>query len=541
MERSPLFLAALASAAVPGLEPASVEALPSTPDQLFDVAFVEDTAQRRWVVRAPRTAAAAAQMDLTESLLGLLARRLPFALPMPRGFITLRSGGRAAVYPFLPGQHLDFAALPAGDGIAAELGRAIAGLHNADHRLFDEAGLPTYDADTYRTRRLSDLDRAAETGLVPAALLARWERALEDVNLWRFAPTPIHGDLTGDQVLAAFDDPEDASSGRIRAMTGWEDAKVADPADDFAALVVEATPEALDTVMEGYAHARAERPDPNLLVRARLAAELRLLSALMAALAAGRNRTAEGLTAQLQELDERVRAEAAVADDYHSMSLAPRKPRPVMAPPTRVEEDDEDDVPADAAAAPSEESGNQEPDNPDVAAAANQKSPVAVEPRVGAAEGSSAVGDRSLPEAEEVTEPGAGTEPHPGLGADAVPDAEPEALTEPAAEPDARAEPAAESDDQAGEPDAEPDAQAAEQDAEPETLTEPAAEPETLIEPAAEPEAQAERDAEPEAQPEAEVLAELAVSAEEPPDPEPVPPLEFEIDQPDDPQPRRRS
>jgi aminoglycoside phosphotransferase (APT) family kinase protein len=490
VERSPLFLAALASAAVPGLEPASVKALPSTPDQLFDVAFVEDTAQRRWVVRAPRTAAAAAQMDLTASLLGLLARRLPFALPMPRGFITLRSGGRAAVYPFLQGQHLDFAALPAGNGIAAELGRAIAALHNADHRLFEEAGLPTYDADTYRTRRLSDLDRAAETGRVPAALLARWERALEDVNLWRFAPTPIHGDLTGDQVLAAFDDPEDASSGRIRGMTGWEDAKVADPADDFAALVVEATPEALDTVMEGYAHARAERPDPNLLVRARLAAELQLLSALMAALAAGRDRTAEELTAQLRDLDERVRAEAAVADDYQSMSLEPRKSRPVMAPPPQVEDDDEDDVPTDAATAPSEESGdqqsgdqesgNQESGSPEVAAAEDQPSPATVEPP-----------------------------------------------PEPAAEPDAQAaEPAAEPDAQAAEPAAEPDAQAAE----------PAAEPDALAaEPAAEPVVEAEFEAEPEA------AVELARSAEEPPDAEPVPPLEFEIDQPDDPQPRRRS
>ena len=75
---------------------------------------------------------------------------------------------------------------------------------------------------------------------MPTALLVRWERQLEDVSLWRFAPTPTHGDLTGDQVLAVFDDEDDAATGRIRALTGWEDAKVADPADDFAALVVQA-------------------------------------------------------------------------------------------------------------------------------------------------------------------------------------------------------------------------------------------------------------------------------------------------------------
>ena len=211
MDRSPLYLAALASAAVPGLDPASVEALPSEPGQLFDVAFVQDTQHRRWVVRAPRTQAAGAQMDVTVALLGLLARRLPFSVPTPKGFAALLQGGRAAVYPYLPGQNIDFSALPPGPGLAAELGRTIAALHNADHQLFDEAGLPAYDADTYRSRRLSELDRAAATGHVPTALLTRWEHALEDVSLWRFAPTPTHGDLTGDQVLAVFDGDGDAA------------------------------------------------------------------------------------------------------------------------------------------------------------------------------------------------------------------------------------------------------------------------------------------------------------------------------------------
>ena len=167
MDRSPAFLAALASAAVPGLHPVSVEALPSTPDQSFDVGFVEDAEHRRWVVRAPRSDVAGAEMDLTVALLGLLARRLPFAVPAPKGFVELKEGGRAAVYPYLPGRNLDFAELPAGPGIAAELGRAIAALHNTDLALFDEAGLPWYDADAYRSRRLADLDRAAQTGRVP--------------------------------------------------------------------------------------------------------------------------------------------------------------------------------------------------------------------------------------------------------------------------------------------------------------------------------------------------------------------------------------
>lgn len=353
MERTPTFLAALASAGVPGLDPVSVEALPSVPSQDYDVAFVQDTEHRRWVVRAPRSEAAAARMDLTVMLLQLLARRLPFAVPAPRGFVELRTGGRAMIYPYLPGHNLAFDALPPGAGPAADLGRALAALHNTDPRLFDEAGVPSYDTDAYRTRRLAELDRAAESGRVPTALLARWEHALEDVALWRFAPTPIHGDLTGDQVLAVFEDDSDAATGRIRGITGWEDAKVADPADDFAALVDEADAATVETVLEAYAHARVERPDPNLLVRARLSAELTVLAELMRADARGDEDAIEGLSTRLRRLDEEVHAEDST-DDYRRTSLTPVALRGRSAPPPDVtEEDDDEDLvevePADSA------------------------------------------------------------------------------------------------------------------------------------------------------------------------------------------------
>ena len=342
MDRSPLFLAALASAAVPGLDPASVEALPGTPDHQYDVAFVQDAQHRRWVIRVPRSQAAAAQMESTFALLALLARRLPFSVPTPKGFVALKEGGRAAIYPYLPGQNIDFSAIPAGPGLAAELGRAIAALHNADHGLFDEAGLPAYDADTYRTRRLGELDRAAATGHVPTGLLSRWERLLEDVALWRFAPTPTHGDLTGDQVLAVFDDEQDAATGRVKAITGWEDAKVADPADDFSALATEATPEALETLMEAYAHTRSERPDAHLLTRARLSAEMGTLSELLTAVATGDRVLADRSAAALRRLDERVHAEQETAHDYRRASLAPaRRGGPVLVPPDVVDDDDD--------------------------------------------------------------------------------------------------------------------------------------------------------------------------------------------------------
>jgi macrolide phosphotransferase len=323
--RSPLALAALASAAVPGLDPTSVEATGTAPGQQFEIAFVQDSEHRRWVVRAPLTPAAGAQMDVTVALLALLARRLPYAVPTPKGFAALKGGGRVAVYPYLPGRPLDLRHLPAGPGLAAEVGRAIAALHNVDLRLFEEAGLPAYDADTYRTRRLAELDRAAATGHVPTGLLTRWERALEEVALWRFAPTPTHGDLTGEQVLAVFDDEQDASSGRVKAITGWEDAKVADPADDFATLIGAASPEAFDSVMEAYAQARVERPDKHLERRARLAHELQLVSGLLAATSAGEAALVDAFARRLQRLEDATYEEqppaSAVRPSHERVSL----------------------------------------------------------------------------------------------------------------------------------------------------------------------------------------------------------------------------
>ena len=140
---------------------------------------------------------------------------------------------------------------------------------------------------------------------MPTGLLTRWETPLEDVTLWRFAPTPTHGDLTGDQVLAVFDDDDDAATGQVKALTGWEDAKVADPADDFSALVPRPRPRALETCMEAYAHARVERPDPHLLTRARLSREMRTLGELMAAVAGGDRLHVERHAATLRRLDER--------------------------------------------------------------------------------------------------------------------------------------------------------------------------------------------------------------------------------------------
>jgi len=299
VSRSTLALAALASVAVPGLDPVAVRPADVT-GMDFDVAVVQDAEGRRWVVRAPRRPAVAALVDAEARLLPRLQPLLPVPVPVPAGHCRLPEGGRCVVAAYLPGTPLDPAALRAGSPLAAEVGRVMAALHEIDPDVFEEAGAPVYGADEYRLRRLADVDRAAATGRVPASLLARWERALEQVSHWRFVPTPVHGDLAGEHVLE--------HEGRVSGVLDWGEARVADPADDLAWVAASAAPDALDTVLEAYSMARGDRPDPHLLDRARLAGELALARWLLGGVAADDARVVDDATRALGRLAEVVEA-----------------------------------------------------------------------------------------------------------------------------------------------------------------------------------------------------------------------------------------
>ena len=293
--RSPFALAALATAAVRGLE--VVAAGPGDGDGGdYAVALVVDAAEQEWVVRAPARAAAGAALDVELRLLRRLAGRLPFEVPVQQGVVELPEGGHCFVHRRLPGSPLHPEDLQPGPGLAAALGRAVAAVHRLDAAVLAEAGAPVYEPEEYRLRRLSELDRAAATGQVPPRLLTRWEVLMEDVPRWRFASVPVHGDLVGEHVLT------DGSG--VVAVQGWTEAKVADPADDFAWLAVGADADALESVLEAYAHARGEGTDPHLLHRARLAGELALARWLLLGVRLDDEGIVEDARRMLLDLDE---------------------------------------------------------------------------------------------------------------------------------------------------------------------------------------------------------------------------------------------
>jgi macrolide phosphotransferase len=298
--RSPLALAALATVAVPGLDAFDVRR-PHVAGTEFDTAVVIDSVRKRWVVRAPIHAGAGAALEAEVALLeGVVAEvdagKLPFDVPRAAGFAHLPEGGRAVVYPEVPGHALRLEALGPGPGLAASLGRAIAAIHELPTAIVENAGLPVYDAPAYRDRRQAEVDEAARTGKVPPRLLRRWEERLEDVALWRFSPTLVHGDLTAEHVLTA--------GGAVTGILSWGDAKVADPADDLSWLLVAAPQESVDSIMEAYQLRRTELLDPHLTDRALLAGELALARWLLYGVRSGNDDVVDDAVQMLTELDE---------------------------------------------------------------------------------------------------------------------------------------------------------------------------------------------------------------------------------------------
>lgn len=299
--RSPLVLAALASGATPGLVPVVTRPTPVAGAD-FDTAVVTDDQNRHWVVRAPVSAAAGAALESELTLLrGLrdpVRTALPFEVPDPTTTVDLPEGGRAMVYRYLAGEPLHPGDLGPGPGLGSALGTALAALHEVPRSVVEDSGLPVYEADEYRLRRIAELDRAAATGHVPSGLLTRWEHALEDVGRWRFQPTVVHGDLVAEHVLVG--------DGRVVGVLDWAEAKVADPADDLAWVAVGADETALDSVLEAYAMARADQPDRNLPLRARLAGELALARWLLHGARADDSGVVDDAVAMLRELDSDV-------------------------------------------------------------------------------------------------------------------------------------------------------------------------------------------------------------------------------------------
>ena len=265
--RSPLTLAALATSAVAGLDVTQAAAIGGTGGEV-DSALLSTRDGRTLVIRVPRTAAAeseqSADLVAVRALSDGVRARLPFGVPRMLGQAPV-DGTRAIVSEFVDGAPLALAGIT--PGIAASIGQAVAAIHALPTSVVADVGLPQLRAIVFMREAVTTLDRAAATGLVPAALLRRWEGAAEDSSLWQFTPTVINGSLSASSFLVVGDS--------VTGLLGWARLQVGDPARDLFWMLGSSDPAVPETAFDAYHQARGIH-DRQVGRRAVFAAELEL-------------------------------------------------------------------------------------------------------------------------------------------------------------------------------------------------------------------------------------------------------------------------
>ncbi len=304
VKRSTFDLAAIATAAVPGLSAVQAGRLPEDSAD-FDSALIVDSKGKRWRVTSPRHVDASMKLETEQSALNTLTAAaratLPFSVPTIAGTVV-QGQLRTFVYHHLVGHVLDLQELETEQGreLAREIGRAIAAIHALKHELVEASGLPVFEAEDVRRGMLSQLDHVAESGKVPPELLRRWEEMMENVAWWKFNTTVVHGDLHEERLFI--------NDGRLQAVTGWSALRVGDPAADLAWVLGIENPDTVDAIFDAYAEARGQLGDDDLRNRAMLAAEFALASWLSGALTHADQAQIDQAEASLQQLNENILA-----------------------------------------------------------------------------------------------------------------------------------------------------------------------------------------------------------------------------------------
>ncbi|MDR5698937.1 phosphotransferase [Agromyces aerolatus] len=270
MARPPLTLAALATAAVPGLVVQAAGPHTRHAQGDFDAVRLVAADGRQLLIRVPRSQAAeseqSADLVALRSLTPGIRSRLPFELPAFVGQAPI-DGTRAIVTDFIPGAQRSADELTAESRLAESVGLAIAAIHALPTGFVADAGLSRRTAAESRDEVIALVGRAADTGRLPAALLRRWEEATDDAALWRFEPTVINGGLAAESILV---DGE-----RVTGVVGWSRLAAGDPARDLHWLLT-SRGQAAERALEAYLAGRDGAADEHLPRRALMYGELEL-------------------------------------------------------------------------------------------------------------------------------------------------------------------------------------------------------------------------------------------------------------------------
>jgi macrolide phosphotransferase len=315
MARSPLILAALAKDAVPQFDFAQVKHLDSGQSGAFDAALLTAKSGEHFVVRMANSASAGTELEAEiralKAFSPVIRLALPFELSSLMGDTQDATGERALVFSFVYGNPIEIGTVAPNDPLVLSLATSIAAIHKLPIEVVQSSGFPELDSAQNLKMRVAELDRAAQTGKVPPVLLSRWEQALEDVNLFRYQPSVIHGAINGHSVLEI--------DGRVSGVLNWSGLRISDPAEDMAWILGGGAPELSRNFMARYFEARAGA-DSNIWPRALLYSELELARWLLHGYNQGNQEIIEDAVGMLLVLTEEV--ESGKAERLHPAPLA---------------------------------------------------------------------------------------------------------------------------------------------------------------------------------------------------------------------------
>ena len=315
--KTPYELAALATVAVPRLEVAGLRP-PQFSDEVLSVTGLIDTSGDRWMVVCPHDTVGGLDMEAQNAVLERLGKahdfsKIPFEIPRPAGFTRTPEGDRVMVHRDLGGRVMETSDFNDPHLLPASLGNALAALHNLPELIYTGVNLPAYSAIECRDRHQAVLDEAAQEVVIPANLWDRWEESLENLSLWRFLPSPIHGDLSETSIHV--------DHGRVCALTGFSSAHVGDPAVDIAWVFARASDEFLERFHEAYQQTRSEK-DLHLLERAELLSELAVVRWLVHGLHSDDSEIVDEARAMLADLSASI-GETPSAKRHEEAAVAP--------------------------------------------------------------------------------------------------------------------------------------------------------------------------------------------------------------------------
>lgn len=294
-----MILAALAADAAPGKNFRNFRRISDNPD--LEILELWDDQDNPYTLTIPASIAGVAEQAQLMQGLRAIAKvqdELPLEIPSIVGSSSDGEGNTAVVMTMVAGQAPDLSRYAPG-AFSQTFASAMAAIHKLDPAVVRDFGLVELDATAVLQSKVQELDKAAATGKVPAKLLSRWEEALEDVGLFRFHTTVIHGAISQDSVYI------DGQS--VVALSDFSHFSISDPAEDLKYLAGGALPSTFEDALLHYKSNR-ENADENIQQRAQLYSELELATWLTHCLAVGEEKAISDAEAMLADLAEQLDA-----------------------------------------------------------------------------------------------------------------------------------------------------------------------------------------------------------------------------------------